>query len=220
MSVIDPVDPNLAAMLWSCAVSRSWAEQDEGPYHREGQAARRDVVEDRDGIALQLGIRLAREDGSPVTDARVEVWQCDALGRYSGFPPPDDSTRVTAATAPKAEYLPGETFLRGAQPTDANGMVEFRTIHPGWYPGRTVHIHVIVAVDDRVRTSQLYFPEPVNAKVLARSPYADRPGRDTTNATDTIFPTGGDAAVVDVQPVGDTYRAAVCLLLPNVVPNG
>ena len=216
MSDADPVDPDLAAMLLSCAVSRPWAEQDEGPYHREDQVTRRDLVEDRDGVALQLGIRLAREDGTPVVDAAVEIWQCDALGRYSGFPPPDDSVVVTAATASRAEYLPDDTFLRGIQHADADGMVEFRTIYPGWYPGRTVHIHLIVAADDRVRISQLYFPETVNAEVLAQRPYAERPGRDTTNASDSILPTGGEAAVVDVQPVGDGYRAAVCLLLPSV----
>ncbi len=215
MSDADPVDPDLALMLSSCTVSRSWAEQDEGPYHRGGQAVRRDVVEDRDGIALQLGIRLAYDDGVPAADAAVEVWHCDARGRYSGFPPPDDSVVVTAATAPGAEYLPDDTFLRGTQYTDADGMVEFRTIYPGWYPGRTVHIHLIVATDDRVRTSQLYFPEPVNVDVLARPPYRERPGRDTTNATDTILPIGGDPAVVDVQPLDEGYRAAVCLLLPS-----
>ncbi len=150
-----------------------------------------------------------------MTDAAVEVWQCDALGRYSGFPPPDDSNVVTATTAPRAKYLPDDTFLRGIQHTDAGGMVEFRTIYPGWYPGRTVHIHLVVVADGRARTTQLYFPEPVNADVLVRPPYSDRSGRDTTNATDTIFPAGGDAAVVDIQPVGDGYRAAVCLLLPN-----
>lgn len=217
MSDVAPVDPDLAAMLSSCAVSRSWADQDEGPYHRAGQATRRDVVEDRDGVALQLGIKLAREDGAPVGEAAVEIWQCDALGAYSGFPPPDDSVVVTAATASRAEYFPDDTFLRGAQPADADGMVEFRTIYPGWYPGRTVHIHLIVAADDRVRISQFYFPETINADVLARHPYAQRPGRDTTNASDSILPTGGEAAaVVDVQPVGDGYRAAVCLLLPSV----
>jgi protocatechuate 3,4-dioxygenase beta subunit len=202
-------------MLSSCAACRAWAEQDEGPYHRDAQPVRRDIVEDRAGAALQLGVRLTHEDGSPATDATVEVWQCDALGRYSGFPPPDDSTVVTAATAPLAQYLPEDTFLRGSQPTDAAGMVEFRTIYPGWYPGRTVHIHLIVRVDERVLTGQLYFPEPISDEVLARSPYAARPGRDTTNASDTILPTGGAPAVLDIQAVGKGYRGGVCLMLPS-----
>ncbi|HKY14240.1 MAG TPA: hypothetical protein VJM33_04905 [Microthrixaceae bacterium] len=67
MSHAERVDPELAAMLSRCAVSRPWTEQDEGPYHRADQATRRDVVEDRDGVALQLGIRLAREGGVGAT---------------------------------------------------------------------------------------------------------------------------------------------------------
>ena len=147
--------------------------------------------------------------------AAVEVWHCDTLGRYSGFPPPENSAVGTAVTTPRPVYLPDDTFLRGIQHTDGDGMSEFRTIYPGWYPGRTVHIHMRVATNDRTRISQLYFPEPVNADVLARPPYSHRTGRDTTNATDTILPTGGDAAVVDVQPVDEGYRAAICLLLPR-----
>lgn len=144
----------------------------------------------------------------------MEIWQCDALGRYSGFPHPNDSTVVTAANAPRTQYLPDQTFLRGRQRADGNGMVEFRTIYPGWYPGRTVHIHVMVHVGATTLTSQLYFPDDRNDHVLSLEPYAQRPGRDTTNGTDEIFPTGGDPAVLDVTPVGDGYRAALCLVLP------
>ena len=208
------MDSALASMLMSCTKSRAWAEQDEGPYHRDAQPLRRDIVEDREGVALQLGIRLAGEDAAPVHDASIEIWQCDALGRYSGFPPPEDSTVVSAASAPRGEYLPDQTFLRGRQTTDEAGMVEFRTIYPGWYPGRTVHIHVMVHIGDVTLTSQLYFPDEQNGLVLALEPYAHRPDRDTSNETDEILPTGGAPAVLDVEPVGDGYRAGICLVLP------
>lgn len=203
-------------MLSACTVRQLWAEQDEGPYHRDAQPLRRDVVEDREGVALELGIRLAGNDDTPLHDATVEVWQCDALGRYSGFPPPESSVVVTAESAPRGQYLPDQTFLRGRQRSDAAGMVEFHTVYPGWYPGRTLHIHVMVHVDDATFTSQLYFPEEVSDQVLSLAPYAQRPGRDTTNDTDEIFPTGGDPAVLDVTSDGAGYRAAICLVLPAV----
>jgi protocatechuate 3,4-dioxygenase beta subunit len=216
MSSAEAVTGELAAMLATCAVCRSWAEQDEGPYHRGAQPMRRDVVEDREGVALQLGIRLTSDNGdTSLQGANVEIWQCDALGRYSGFPPPGPAV-VTANNAPRVEYLPNQTFLRGRQLSDRAGMVEFRTIYPGWYPGRTVHIHVMVQIDDVVLTSQLYFPDDVSDHVLGQPPYADRPGRDTTNATDSIFPTGGDPAVLEVEAVEGGYRAAICLVLPEV----
>ncbi len=215
MNRSEPVSESLEAMLSTCSTSRNWAEQDEGPYHRDSQPMRRDVVEDRGGTPLQLGIRLAGgDDGTPVRDATVEIWQCDALGRYSGFQPPDDSVVVRASTAPGAEYLPDQTFLRGRQRTDDAGMVEFHTIHPGWYPGRTVHIHVMVHLGDTMLISQLYFPDDVNDDVLSLAPYAQRLGRDTTNDTDEIFPTGGDPAVLDVTQAEGAYRAAICLVLP------
>ena len=211
----EPVSDELATLLSGCTVCRSWAEQDEGPYHLDAQPERRDVAEDREGVALQLGLRLARAGGSPVEGAVAEIWQCDALGHYSGFPPPDDSSSaVTAATAPRAAYLPNQTFLRGRQRSDPAGMVEFRTIYPGWYPGRTVHIHVMVHVDGQVLTSQLYFPDEISDEVLGLEPYATRPGRDTTNASDEIFATGGAPALLDVAATPHGFRAGVCLELP------
>jgi protocatechuate 3,4-dioxygenase beta subunit len=204
MNNAEAVSDALATMLSNCTVCRAWAEQDEGPYHRDAQAERRDVVEDRDGVALQLGIRLARGGITQSRGAIVEIWQCDALGRYSGFPPPDSS----------AAYVADRTFLRGRQGTDDKGMVEFRTIYPGWYPGRTVHIHLMVHTPGRVLTSQLYFPDDVTDEVLAQAPYNTRPGRDTTNDTDEILSTGGEPAVLDIIPTDVGFRAAICLDLP------
>lgn len=210
-----PVAAELAEQLLGAPACRGWAEQDEGPYHRPHTAVRRDVIEDRDGASLQLGMRLVGVDGRPVTGAEVEIWHCDALGRYSGFPPPDSSVTVTSDTAPRSEYEPEQTWLRGRQLTDDDGMVEFDTIYPGWYPGRTVHIHVMVAVSETTYTSQLYFSEEVTAAVFDRDPYAQRPGRDTFNATDGIYGTGGVPAVLDVVPAGAGFRAGICLVLPG-----
>jgi protocatechuate 3,4-dioxygenase beta subunit len=209
----EPVHTGLAAVLATCATARPWAEQDEGPYHLERQPHRRNVVEDRRGATLQLGIRLVHGT-APVGSTDVEIWQCDAVGRYSGFPPQDTPT----ADEPAAEYSPGDTFLRGRQTTDDAGMAEFWTIYPGWYPGRTVHIHLTVHAGLRVLTTQLYFPDDTTDTVLATAPYRDRPYRDTTNTTDTILPTGGDPAIVDVTQTAHGYRAVICLGLADPPP--
>jgi len=211
----EPVDAEIAQLLEHSAPCRGWAEQEQGPYHRDIEPVRRDITEDRPGAPLTLGIRLTSVDDSPLDGAAVDIWHCDALGRYSGFPPPDPAVVVTAATAPKAEYRPDETFLRGRQITDAAGAVEFRTIYPGWYPGRTVHIHTIVHSASATFTSQLYFPDSTSDEVLLTDPYNERPGRDTTNGTDTIFATGGTPAVLDITRSPDGYRAVICLVLPS-----
>ncbi|MDA8355661.1 MAG: intradiol ring-cleavage dioxygenase [Actinomycetota bacterium] len=215
MSLPEPVSAEISELLARTNLCRSWAEQEEGPYYRDLEPVRRDITEDRPGAQLLLGIRLASDDGGALPGVAVEIWHCDALGRYSGFPPPDPHVVVTAATAPRAEYLPGETFLRGRQFTDAAGTVEFHTIYPGWYPGRTVHIHAIARTASETFTGQLYFPDPISDEVLATDPYRDRPGRDTTNDTDTIFATGGAPAVVDLARFASGYRAVICLVLPS-----
>jgi protocatechuate 3,4-dioxygenase beta subunit len=202
LAVSDVVRAALDGCTSSC---RAWPEQDEGPYHREEAPVRRDVVDDAPGLPLALGLALLDERQDPAVGAAVEIWQCDALGRYSGFPPP----------APPTDYVADRMFLRGVQGTDDRGAVEFRTVYPGWYPGRTIHIHLRAHVGGRTFTSQLYFPEDVNEEVLARSPYAARPGRDTSNDRDSIAATDGGPAVLDMANAVDGYLATTRLLLPS-----
>ena len=215
----EPISADVADLLAdTTVVCREWAEQLEGPYRRGDQPLRRDLVEDRQGVPLRLGLQLADAHGAPLSDGEIEVWHCDALGRYSGYPPPEDSgPPATEATAPRTAYLPDQTFLRGRQAVGADGAVEFVTIYPGWYPGRTVHIHLMAHAASGTATTQLYFPEELTDRVLAEAPYRDRPGRDTTNSTDTIFCTGGEPAVLELRAVrggGGGYIAAARLHLP------
>jgi protocatechuate 3,4-dioxygenase beta subunit len=160
----------------SCTLT---AEQAEGPYYFDADSIRSDIREDRDGTRLRLAIRVrAAGECTPLADAVVDVWHCDATGVYSGFGEGDD-----------------ERFLRGAQVTNEDGIVQFRTIYPGWYPGRTPHIHVKVHVDRQtVLTTQLYFDEETNERVYAQAPY--RQGRDQTNASDGIF---DESLVLDLR---------------------
>ena len=198
-----------AALDAGPSTCQAWPEQDEGPYHRPDVPQRRDVVEDAPGVPLALGVRLADRGRSPLTDATIEIWHCDALGRYSGFPPP----------APSTTYVTDRMFLRGIQAVDVTGAVEFRTVYPGWYPGRTIHIHVRAHVGGQEFTSQLYFPEPVNEAVLGREPYAARQGRDTLNDDDSIAATGGGPVVLDIVPTTDGgYLATTSLLIPTGSP--
>jgi protocatechuate 3,4-dioxygenase beta subunit len=78
--------------------------------------------------------------------------------------------------------------LRGAQVTNADGTVEFKTIYPGWYRGRTVHIHAKIHVDKKtVLTTQLFFDEKVTTAAYSRKPYSEHTGRDQFNDSDNIF---------------------------------
>lgn len=165
-------------------------EQTEGPYFTDAMLNRSDVRTDptdgavKQGVPLRLTLHVSRVDGNtcaPLPGAVVDIWQCDALGVYSGFE--DFNGRFDTR---------GQQFLRGYQVTDAAGGARFVTIYPGWYPGRTVHIHFKVRTDPAADrglefTSQLYFDDAVTDRVHAQGPYAANGQRRTRNGDDGIF---------------------------------
>ncbi|HEX6507206.1 MAG TPA: intradiol ring-cleavage dioxygenase [Chloroflexota bacterium] len=179
-------------------------EQTEGPYYIPKEKVRSNIVEHRHGTPLTLS--LAVMDAStcrPIKGAWVDIWHCDAGGIYSGFQsastggPPGDG----AGPTDKA------TFLRGIQATNAQGLVEFQTIYPGWYRGRTLHIHVKVHLGGSsgrvVHTGQLYFSDTLTARVYRASPYSMRASaRDTFNSTDSIYANGGRQSMLTVKSNG------------------
>jgi protocatechuate 3,4-dioxygenase beta subunit len=110
-------------------------EVTEGPYFVDGKLKRSDIRANSSGGATRASVPLALttrivEVGSsgrcrPYGGVAVDIWHRDAEGAYSGVDSDTD-------------------FLRGYQVTDANGAVTFRTIFPGWYRGRAIHIHLKV----------------------------------------------------------------------------
>ncbi len=159
------------------AVCELTPEQSEGPFYLPGELLRRDITEGRPGSPLRVGLQVVDRDCSPIPSALVDVWHADVDGDYSAF--------VDGSSAD--EEGAGSIFLRGSQMTDTEGIAEFLTIYPGWYPGRTVHIHVKVHIGGSdVFTSQMYFPDTVTDEILAAAPYSRRGTRDTRNAEDFI----------------------------------
>ena len=166
----------------SCSVT---TELTEGPYYFDVDAIRSDIREDREGTTLRLALRVRdAETCEPLENAIVDVWHCDATGLYSGFESASQGGPPGGGGGPTDE----ETYLRGAQATNADGIVEFRTIYPGWYQGRTTHIHVKVHLDKAtLLTSQLFTNREFDDKVFARQPYAGEGSRDVFNETDSIY---------------------------------
>jgi protocatechuate 3,4-dioxygenase beta subunit len=109
----------------------------------------------------------------------VDLWQADAAGVYS-----DEGVENTT----------GQTYLRGYQLTNSSGVVNFKTIFPGWYAGRTAHIHVMIRTFTSTGataldfTTQLFFDQTlIDAIATTVAPYSSRGLPDTTNAQDGIY---------------------------------
>jgi len=189
-------------------------EQTEGPYYLDSKLNRSDIRSDpadglvAEGVPLLLEFRVSRlTDGgcAPFAGAVVDVWHCDARGIYSGVQDPHFNTS-------------GKKFLRGYQITDKNGIARFRTIYPGWYPGRTVHIHFKVRDGASKRgeyTSQLYFDDALTDQICKTNPYALCGRRMMRNSDDLLFRSGGDRLMLSLVPDGDGYKTSFDIALPG-----
>jgi protocatechuate 3,4-dioxygenase beta subunit len=103
-------------------------------------------------------------------------------------------------------------FMRGIQRTNSRGVAIFRTVYPGWYMGRTVHIHVKVHVaGDVVHTGQLFFRDSLTDAVYRRSPYSSRGDRDVRNASDSIYRNGGGKSLLSVRRHGSGYVGRITM---------
>lgn len=182
----------------SCPVT---PRQTEGPFYFDPRLVRSDIRDGRPGAPLRLRLQVVgAADCSPAERARVDVWHCDAAGAYSGY----DSERSS-----------GEAWLRGAQLADADGVVAFETLYPGWYAGRAVHVHIKAwTADGREIASQIYFPDDLSDRIFAESPYSGRGGRRMRNGDDGLFRSaGGTVPIAQIVRSAAGYDGAVVLAL-------
>jgi protocatechuate 3,4-dioxygenase beta subunit len=172
----------------------------EGPYYLSGAPARADIREGLPGVAVELRFHVFDETGAPLPGARVDVWHCDAQGRYSGF---GDAPGREPEAALKAAR-----FLRGVQPVNVAGVATFMTVYPGWYEGRTTHIHYKVWLDGRtLLTSQVFLPDALNEFLyLQAADYKRGRTRDTLNSNDGIAKQGGEATFAAVAEGENRFR--------------
>ncbi|MFF4487498.1 dioxygenase [Streptomyces sp. NPDC001544] len=191
----------------------------EGPYYIDADKIRQDVTEDQEGIPLTLTLKVIdSETCKPLRNAAVDIWHCNAVGVYSGYeamgsggggpaptgepPTGEPPTGGPGGGGGHQEPTDDDRFLRGTWHTDRHGLVTFRTVFPGWYQGRCVHIHVKVHVDGEwtdagyegghtCHTGQLFFDEKSVLLTESVEPYAGNTTTRTTLDEDTIYPDNG-----------------------------
>jgi hypothetical protein len=175
-------------------------EVTEGPYWIANGLTRRNVTSGQAGIPLWLYLKV--EDSSTceaIKGADVEIWHANRLGNYSGVS--GNSQR----------------YLRGHQKSNSNGLVIFRTIYPGWYRGRTPHIHVKVHVGGSVvHTGQLFFSDTVSAAVYRTSLYKSHGQPDTKNAGDSIYAQAGTSkSKLRLAKLSSGYRGSLTMIVQS-----
>lgn len=134
---------------------------------------RSDLREGMPGVEFNLWFRLldARKSCAPIPDALMYIWHCNASGLYSGF----DGQDPTKPYSGPANATPAnlDRFCRGMQTSNADGVVGFTTVYPGWYAGRPIHVHLIARFPGqttRLITTQLYFPGDFTQQVHESEP--------------------------------------------------
>ncbi|HKZ67538.1 MAG TPA: hypothetical protein VJ111_14330 [Chitinophagaceae bacterium] len=171
----------------SCTVSPT---ETAGPFPTvtPSSLVRSDIRGDRTGVAFTINITIKNTSNScaALSGAIVDIWHCDKDGYYSEY----------GGTSMQSVNYTAVHFLRGRQTTDANGLVTFTSIFPGWYQSRATHIHVHIynSAGTSLLITQIAFPEGTSSAVATVNgsggvTYGYTKGMTgyTYNASDNVF---------------------------------
>src|SRR5215831_15423302 len=190
------VAPTPACTLTPAAIS--------GPYYFDPKLMRRDITEGHPGAPMRLRfVVIDAANCTPVSGARIDIWHARADGYYSGYPGQGDKRNVDTS---------GGTFMRGTQTTDERGEVLFETVYPAWYPGRTVHVHFKIFIDDKsLLTGQMYFPDALSQYIFANvGAYRRKTARNTFNGNDELALSDTTrGGFCDIKEEADHYLATL-----------
>jgi protocatechuate 3,4-dioxygenase beta subunit len=177
-------DPFTGSMMSSSCTL--YPAQTIGPCYAKSPMMREDISDGLDGLPIRLSFLVVHASGcAPVAGASIDIWHSGSDGIYSAY---DTGTTCN----PGMMNVKSMMFCRGVQSTDETGRANFSSVFPGWYKGRTIHIHFTVRISGKEYiTSQLYFDDMLTDDILAQGTYKSRGKRDTTNNTDGLFKSGG-----------------------------
>ncbi|CAA7263030.1 unnamed protein product [Cyclocybe aegerita] len=190
------------------------SEVTEGPYYINNEFIRTDLRETQTGVKLILDIGVIDTTTcEPFADAFVELWHANSTGAYGGY--------VGAQGA--ATNINIDTFLRGGYFTNSEGIVEITTLYPGYYTGRTAHIHTMVHKNIEQNANgtvisksgtlthigQFFFDETWNDEVFSQSPYTTTSQQRMTNDEDGILASAGGVGFINLSLLGTTISDGV-----------
>jgi len=189
-----------------------FADDSDSGFNRSNILANLDGTETQTGVPLTLNVTIIDTENScaALEGAQVDIWHCNASGVYSDIASENTST---------------QTWLRGYQLSDANGLVSFTTIIPGWYSGRTTHIHLRVrsnyseasSTSDGTNTTQVFFPQSlIDTLANSVSPYSSEGTNPTTNVADRVYTdqTHGEMLLTLTGTTSGGYTADITIGVP------
>ena len=159
------------------------------PTHTPSSLVNNDIVSGRTGIPLTINLTINNTNAgcAAFEGAIVDIWHCDKDGNYSEY----------GGTGMQPTNYTTVHFLRGRQITNANGLVTFTSIFPGWYTGRATHIHMHVynTSGTSLLVTQVAFPEGTNSAVnlvnaSTANGYTKGMSGYTYNGSDNVFSDG------------------------------
>lgn len=192
----EATDTGSSSGTTTCSVTPS---ETAGPFPTKSPSSlvKSDITSDRTGVPLTINITIQNKNAScaALAGALVDIWHCDKDGYYSEY----------GGTGMQSADFTSVHFLRGRQTTDANGLVSFTSIFPGWYSGRATHIHVHIynASGTSLLVTQIAFPEGSGSAVVmvnasTSNGYTKGMSGYTYNANDNVFSDGVSSELATV----------------------
>lgn len=188
----------------------------EGPCYL-GVVTGQDISEGQTGLPMQLCLQLVDAACNPLEGYLIEVWHCDRRGIYSGdSSQSDDSSNFAGSFCTGNDSAASNSiWFRGEQVTDSNGRVNFSSCFPGWYSGRTIHIHYRVKMTNGgldYLVSQFCFDDSFTEEICTtHNLYSSRGVQNTplSDGSDTVFPrTGYEDYMLNIEQNSDATLLA------------
>jgi len=217
---VSPYTPGVEEIIFSntsCILSE---EGEVGPFWVEGEYIRSNITEDEPGIPVIVDAQFINVNTcEPIPELMWDLWHCNATGVYggvigSGNGDSDDLSNLN------------NTFLRGLQPTDEDGVAQFESIFPGHYAGRATHMHVLAHINGTTYANgtyqggqipyigQLFFDQDLISEVNTLSPYVENTIEIVDNVDDRVVAseteTGADP-IFNYVLLGDTVDQGLFL---------
>jgi protocatechuate 3,4-dioxygenase beta subunit len=205
-------DDHVADAARACSLT---AEQEEGPFYVAVDDVRSEITLGQTGLPMDLTITIINSlTCKPIRHAAVDIWMCNAHGVYSDI---------------SSEDTLGQTYLRGVQFTDKHGQVNFTTVFPGHYQGRTTHIHARIHISSGdyegklvgghiSHTAQMFPPDAVNAEVYQLSPYNTETAAVVTHAEDRVWTQQhGSESLLTIAKLGNRLTKGLAASLTMAV---